>query len=306
MLGRTISHYRILEKLGDGGMGIVYKAQDTKLDRTVALKFLHAELTRDADANERLIQEARAASALDHPNVCVIHEIGETEEQTFIAMAYVEGVTLRERLKSGPLRLNEAVVIAIQIAEGLQEAHQKSIVHRDIKSGNIMITLKGQAKIMDFGLAKLSGGAKLTKTGVTVGTTAYMSPEQARGAEVDHRTDIWSLGVTMYEMVTGRLPFRAEYEQAVLYSIVNEAPEPITALRSGLPAELERIVEKAMTKNPDERYQHVGDMLVDLRALRKQREMGVEEDRWSHAVSGRKSIAVLPFTSMSQSKEREA
>ena len=265
MIGKTVSHYRILEKLGEGGMGVVYKAQDAKLDRTVALKFLAPELTREPVARERFIQEAKAASALDHPNICTIHEIDEAEGQTFLAMACVEGQTLRQRIGSGPLKLEDAVDIAVQIAQGLQEAHEKGIVHRDIKSSNIMVTPKGQVKIMDFGLAKLVGGPRVTKTGTAVGTVAYMSPEQARGESVDQRTDIWSLGVVLYEMVTGRLPFRGDYEQSVVYTILNEAPEPITSLRSDVPMELERMVGKALEKEPKRRYQRVEDLLVDLR-----------------------------------------
>ncbi len=265
MIGKTISHYRVLEKLGEGGMGVVYKAQDTKLDRIVALKFLAPELTREPVARERFIHEAKAASALDHPNICTIHEIDEAEGQTFLAMACVEGQTLRQKIGGGPLKVEDAVDIAVQIAQGLEEAHEKGIVHRDVKSSNIMVTPKGQVKIMDFGLAKLAGGPRVTKTGTAVGTVAYMSPEQARGEDVDQRTDIWSLGVIIYEMVTGRLPFRGDYEQSVVYSILNEAPEPVTAVRSDVPMELERIVGKALEKEPKRRYQRVGDILVDLR-----------------------------------------
>jgi len=265
VVGKTVSHYRILEKLGEGGMGVVYKSLDTKLERLVALKFLSPELTRDADAKKRFIQEAQSASALDHPNICTVHEIDETEGQTFIVMACVEGETLRQKISSGPLKLEEAVDIAIQIAQGLQEAHERGIVHRDIKSSNIMVTPKSQVKIMDFGLAKLVTGPRVTKTGATVGTAAYMSPEQAQGLAVDRRTDIWSLGVVLYEMLTGRLPFSGEYYQAVIYRILNEAPEPITSLRAGVPMELERIVGKALEKDPKRRYQQVDDFLVDLR-----------------------------------------
>ncbi|MBN1504776.1 MAG: serine/threonine protein kinase, partial [Candidatus Eisenbacteria bacterium] len=265
MIGKTVSHYRVLEKLGEGGMGVVYKAQDTKLERLVALKFLAPELTRDPSARDRFIHEAKAASALDHPNICTVHEIDEADGQTFIAMACVDGQTLRHRLGSGPLKLDEAVDIAAQVAQGLQEAHEKGVVHRDVKSSNIMLTPKGQVKIMDFGLAKLAGGPRVTKTGTSVGTAAYMSPEQAQGEAVDQRTDIWSLGVIIYEMVTGRLPFAGDYEQSVVYSILNEAPEPITAVRSGVPMELERIVGKALEKEPKRRYQRAEDLLVDLR-----------------------------------------
>jgi non-specific serine/threonine protein kinase len=267
MIGETISHYKILEKLGEGGMGIVYKAEDTKLKRMVALKFLPPELMRDSEAKERFLHEAQAAAALEHQHICNIYEIDETEDQIFIVMSCFEGQTLKEKIDSGPLKIDEALKIVIQAAEGLQAAHEKDIVHRDIKSANIMVTEKGQTKIMDFGLAKLKGQTKITKEGSTLGTAAYMSPEQSQGADVDHRTDIWSLGVVLYEMIAGQLPFRGEYEQALLYSIMNEQPEPLTALRTGVPMELERIINKALSKDPSERYQHADDMVVDLRAL---------------------------------------
>ena len=270
MIGKTISHYKILEKLGEGGMGVVYKAEDAKLKRTVALKFLPPEFSRDANAKERFIHEAQAASALEHTNICNIHEIDETPEgQLFIVMACYEGESLREKIECGPLKVEAVLNIAIQVARGLAKAHEQGIVHRDIKPANVYVTTDGVAKILDFGLAKLGDRSKLTKEGTTVGTVAYMSPEQARGEAVDHRTDIWALGVVLYEMVTGRLPFRGEYEQAVLYSIMNEIPEPLTGLRTGVPMELERMTNKALAKNPDERYQHVDEMLTDLKNLRR-------------------------------------
>jgi serine/threonine-protein kinase len=262
------SKYEIIEELGKGGMGVVYKAKDTKLKRTVALKFLSPELTRDKEAKERFIHEAQTASALDHPNICTVHEIDEDQGQMFISMAYIEGQSLREKAKAGPLKLEEALDIAVQVAQGMHEAHEKGIVHRDIKSANIMVTPKGQTKIMDFGVAKLAGQTRFTRTGATMGTVAYMSPEQARGEKVNHRTDIWSLGVVLYEMVIGQLPFKADHEQAAMYSILNEEPEPMTGLRTGVPMELERIVNKALTKDSAARYQHADDLLVDLRLLR--------------------------------------
>jgi TolB-like protein len=269
MIGQTVSHYRILEKLGEGGMGVVYKAEDITLGRAVALKFLPGELTRDAEAKERFIQEARAASALDHPNICNIHEVGRTEDgQTFIAMAYYEGEDLKSRIGRGPLKLDEALDIAVQIAQGLAKAHGQGIVHRDIKPANILITKDGLVKIVDFGLAKL-GGAKLTKAGSTLGTAQYMSPEQARGEDVDARSDIFSLGAVLYEMLTGKHAFSGEYEQATLFAIMNEEPAPVTSLRSGIPMELERIVQKALAKNPSERYQHADDLIVDLKNVAK-------------------------------------
>jgi TolB-like protein len=267
MIGKTISHYKVLEKLGEGGMGVVYKAEDTKLKRTVGLKFLPPELTRDSQAKERFVHEAQAASALDHPNICTIHEIDETDEgQTFIVMACYEGESLKSKIDRGPLRLDEALDIGIQIAGALTKAHSQGIVHRDIKPANILMTKDGLVKIVDFGLAKLVG-AKLTKTGWTLGTAQYMSPEQARGEEVDGRSDIFSLGAVLYEMICGRPAFPSEYEQAVLYAIMNAEPEPVTALRSGIPMELERIVKKALAKKPSERYQHADDLIVDLKKV---------------------------------------
>jgi serine/threonine-protein kinase len=267
MIGRTISHYRILEKLGEGGMGVVYKAEDTTLGRAVALKFLPPEMTRDPEATARLLQEARAAAALAHPNICTVHEIGEAGGQTFIVMGLIEGESLGDKIARGPLRLREAVDIAVQVAEGLDAAHRKGIVHRDMKPGNVMVTTEGRAKVMDFGLAVSPGQTRLTRTGTTTGTVAYMSPEQSRAGDVDHRTDIWSFGVMLYEMVSGRRPFGGNYEQAVVHAILNDQPEPLTALRTGVPMELERIAGKAMAKRPNERYQTVSDMLVDLRAI---------------------------------------
>ncbi|MGD2085623.1 MAG: protein kinase [Candidatus Aminicenantes bacterium] len=269
MIGQTISHYKILEKLGEGGMGVVYKAKDTKLKRIVTLKFLPPHLTMDPEAKERFIIEAKAAAAPNHANIVTVHEINEHDNRVYMVMEYVEGENLKEKLKSGPLEIGEAIRIAREVAKGLQEAHGKGIVHRDIKSANIMITEKCQVKIMDFGLAKLKGQTKLTKEGTILGTAAYMSPEQAQGAEVDSRTDTWSLGVVLYEMITGQLPFKGEYEQAVLYSIMNENPEPPTALRPGVIPELERIINKALSKEPSERYQHLDEMNVDLKNLRK-------------------------------------
>jgi TolB-like protein/tRNA A-37 threonylcarbamoyl transferase component Bud32 len=266
--GTTFANrYEIIEELGRGGMGVVYKAKDTKLKRTVALKFLPPELTHISNVKERFIHEAQAAASLDHPNICTVHEFDEAEEKTFISMAYVEGQSLNKKIESGPLKLDEALRIATQVAEGLQEAHKKGVVHRDIKSANIMVTEKSQAKIMDFGLARATGGTLVTKEGIVMGTIAYMSPEQARGEKVDHRTDIWSLGVVLYEMFSGQLPFKGEYDQAVVYSILKEKPEPITHLRSEIPMSIEQVVGKALEKNPDERYQHMEELLDDLKSI---------------------------------------
>jgi serine/threonine protein kinase len=250
MIGQTISHYHILEKLGEGGRGVVYRAEDSRLKRTVALKLLPQEFKRDPEAKVRFLLEAQAAAALDHQNICNIHEIEESEDQIFIVMSCVEGQDLKEKIAAGPLKLNEILRIAIQTAEGLQEAHDKGIVHRDIKSANIMVNEKGQVKIMDFGLAKLIGQTGLTVEGTTMGTVSYMSPEQTAGNDVGHRSDIWSFGVVLYEIISGQLPFKGDYEQAVIYSILNEDPEPLSALCTGVPIELERIVAKALTKDP--------------------------------------------------------
>ncbi len=305
MIGRIIGHYHILEELGRGGMGVVYKAEDTKLKRTVALKFLPPELTRDQEAKKRFIHEAQAASILDHSNICTIHEVDETDEgQVFIAMACYGGMTLREKIAKGPLPISEAIGIAIQTAKGLQEAHDNKIIHRDIKSANIMITDKGQIKIMDFGLAKLTGQSVLTKEGSTLGTVAYMSPEQARGDGVDHRTDIWSLGVVLYEMVTGRLPFRGEYDQAVVYAILNEEPAPARSINSILPRSLEVIIKKALCKNLKERYQAVSNFRLELEKLDKTLDLKAME-KTSMQSEDKPSLAVLPFLNISADPENE-
>jgi len=301
LIGKTISHYKIIEKLGEGGMGIVYKAEDTKLKRTVALKFLPPELTRDSEAKKRFIHEAQAASALEHSNICNIHEIDEIQtegrEQTFIVMACYEGETLKDKINKGPLKIEQAMEFAIQISQGLDKAHRKGIVHRDIKPANLFITEDGVVKILDFGLAKLTGETKLTKTGTTLGTVSYMSPEQTRGEKVDGRSDIWSLGVVLYEMLTGQRPFKGEYEQAVLYSIMSEEPEPLTGLRTGVPMELERIVGKCLDKNPSERYQRVDELIVDLRRLMKTSEMGIS-DAGSALKPKRKNKRTIAYVSL--------
>ncbi|MBN2356282.1 serine/threonine protein kinase, partial [candidate division KSB1 bacterium] len=266
MVGKTVSNYKILEKLGEGGMGRVYRAKDTRLGRMVALKFLPLELTRDSKVKQRFIREAQAASALQHENICTIHDIDETPDgQLFIVMDFYTGRTLNEIVSKGPLPLDRAIDIAIQIAAGLNEAHKKGIIHRDLKSANIMVTETGRAKMLDFGLAILSGKTRLTKTGSTLGTIAYMSPEQTKGEQVDHRTDIWSFGVILYEMLTGLLPFRGDYDQAVIYSIVNLEPEPMTGLRTGIPVALEAIVNKLLAKKSADRYQHIDELPVDLK-----------------------------------------
>ena len=252
-------------------MGVVYKAEDTKLHRTVALKFLPPELNRDEEAKHRFIHEAQAASSLQHHNVCTIHDIDETEDgQMFICMDFYEGKTLKQKIGKGPLKIDEAIDITIQVADGLSRAHEEKIIHRDIKTANIFITDRNEVKILDFGLAKVTGQTQLTQMGTTVGTVAYLSPEQARGEKVDHRTDLWSLGVVLYEMITGQLPFKGEYEQAVIYSIMNEEPEPMTSLRSNVPMELERIIKKCLEKDASNRYQHSDELLVDLRWVKRE------------------------------------
>ena len=274
MVGPTISHYKITEKLGEGGMGTVYKAEDLKLARTVALKFPTPHLLKDEEARQRFEREARAAAALNHPNICTIHEIDEVDGKTFLAMEFIEGESLDEKIEQAPLPLKEALGVAQQIAKGLEAAHEKGVVHCDIKRANVMVDAKGHATVMDFGLALLTQGSKLTKLDTTVGTVAYMSPEQAQGMEVDQRTDIWALGCVVYEMVCGRRPFKGVYEQALVYEIVNQEPEPLTGLRTGVPMELERIVTKALAKDRGARYQHVDEMLADLRTLLKEGETG--------------------------------
>ncbi len=280
MIGKTFSHYKILSKLGAGGMGVVYKAEDTKLKRTVALKFLPPELTRDPEAKERFIHEARAASALDHPHVCTIHEISETEDgQLFIAMACYKGETLKERLKGGALSVGEAAGFAEQMAKGLEKAHGEGIVHRDLKPANIFITDDGLVKILDFGLAKLSGQTKLTRTGTTLGTVSYMSPEQARGVEVDRRTDIWALGVVMYEMLSGKVPFEGEYPEAVIYSILHEEAKPLEKIRPEVPKGISDVVGKALVKELEGRYRSAEEVLADLEGIRKGEEVRIRRPR---------------------------
>jgi serine/threonine protein kinase len=270
VVGKTISHYRVIEKLGGGGMGVVYKAQDLKLDRLVALKFLPSHIGQDAQEKQRFIHEAKAASALDHTNICNIHEIDETDEgQLFICMAYYEGETLKKKIEKGILKIEDAINITIQISEGLCKAHQKDIIHRDIKPANIMITEDGIAKIVDFGLAKLAGQTKITKAGTTLGTVAYMSPEQIQGEEVDQRTDIWSLGVVLYEMLTGRIPFNGEYDSALMYSILNQDPESIRELCPNISSEMIQVLDRLLEKDPTKRYQSVNEILIILESVKR-------------------------------------
>ncbi len=282
MIGKTVSHYKIIEKLGEGGMGVVYKAEDTKLQRFVAIKVLPAQMTTDEEAKTRFVREARAASALEHPNICHIHEIGETPDgHLYMVMPCYEGETLRERLERGSLEIGETLDIITQVTSALSRAHEKGIVHRDIKPGNVMLTDSGrQATLMDFGLAKKLDATKVTRTGTAIGTVAYMSPEQALGKEADQRADIWSLGVVLYEMLAGRLPFEGEYEPAVLYSIMNEEPEPVTSVRREVPPGVEGIVERALTKDVAKRYQTTAELLADLEEQRDRLELGIKQRRF--------------------------
>ena len=270
MIGTTVSHYQILEMLGHGGMGVVYKALDLKLDRFVALKFLPKELTplegdSDRRRRDRFIQEAKASSALDHPNIATLHEIGETEGgDTFLVMAYYEGETLKNRIARGPLPLEAAVSLAGQIADGLGKAHDRGIVHRDVKPANVIVTIDGVVKIIDFGLAMLTEATRMTRPGTAIGTPAYMSPEQARGDEIDPRTDLWSLGVVLYEMLTGQIPFRGGNESAIIHSILNDLPRPARELRAEVPAALERVMMRVLEKNRDKRYDSASELKKDL------------------------------------------
>jgi TolB-like protein/Flp pilus assembly protein TadD/predicted Ser/Thr protein kinase len=267
MIGKTISHFKILEKLGEGGMGVVYLAEDTKLARRIALKLLPAEWTRNSQARARFLHEAQTAAALNHPNICTIYEVDEADDLVFLAMEHIEGESLRDKIGRGPMKIADVICTSLDVGQGLAAAHAQGIVHRDIKPGNVMLTSDGRAKVLDFGLALAPERTRLTMEGRTTGTVSYMSPEQSRGDSVDHRTDLWSLGVMIYEMLTGQRPFAGEHEQAVIRAIMNDEPEPPTGLRTGIPLELERVVRKAMAKSPENRYQHVEDLLVDLRAV---------------------------------------
>jgi serine/threonine protein kinase len=263
MIGQTISHYTIVDKLGEGGMGEVFLAEDAKLDRKVALKFLPPDVASDPEVKARFIQEAKAASALQHPNVCTIHDIQEHDGRMYIVMEHVDGATLAD--KKGQLSLKKAVNVAAQVADGLGAAHEKGIVHRDVKAENIMLRADGIAQIMDFGLAKLRGVSRLTREGSTVGTTPYMSPEAIQGHDTDHRTDLYSLGVVLFELVTGRLPFDAVHDTAVMYEIVHVDAPPPSAVQPGLDPELDRIILECLEKDPDERYQSARELAKDLR-----------------------------------------
>src|SRR5947209_3313174 len=312
--GQTLKHYRIVNKIGEGGMGEVYSAEDTTLGRRVALKLLPPEHTQDEERLRRFKQEAKSASALNHPNILTIHEIGHAEATHFIATEFIDGDTLRQRMQGARMKLSEVLNVSIQIADALAAAHEAGIIHRDIKPENIMLRRRdAYVKVLDFGLAKLIEQPPVavdteaptktlfkTEEGVVMGTFTYMSPEQARGLEVDARTDIWSLGVVLYEMVAGCLPFEGSTASEILASIINEKePPPLARFAREVPAELERIVEKALRKEREERYQTAKDMLLDLRRLKHKREVDAEIERSkppdlssapAPAVSGRQAM----------------
>jgi serine/threonine protein kinase len=333
LIGQQLLHYHILEKLGEGGMGVVYKAEDTKLKRDVAIKFLPRQIVSSDEERERFNIEAQAAAALNHPNIATIHAIEEHDDEMFIVMEYIEGKELKDIVGAEdlqPLPVDDVLDYATQIASGLQAAHKKGVTHRDIKSSNIMIT-EGQVKIMDFGLAKVRGGPQLTKDQSTLGTAAYMSPEQAQGEAADHRSDIWSFGVVLYEMFTGQLPYKGDYEQSVIYAILNEEPD-----FTDIADEAATVVRKALAKQVQDRYQNAQDLLADLKKLRTGRNTSsgltakATSKRWAFMVVGlavmalvaflatflfnssgvdsvasAKSIAVLPFTDRSPTKDQE-
>ncbi len=298
MIGQTISHYKILEKLGEGGMGVVYKAQDTTLNRDVAIKFLPRQIASQSEERERFKVEAQAAAALNHPNIATIYSIEEKDSEVFIVMEFIDGMELKEKITSGPIKQNEALEIITRIADGLKTAHNKGIVHRDIKSSNIMVTKDAQVKIMDFGLAKVKGSGLVTRVSTTMGTAAYMSPEQVSGEKVDHRTDIWSLGVIFYELLTGELPFKADYDAAWTYVIMNKNPLKPSELDRKIPPQLDSIIIKILEKDCDKRYSNIEEFLKELKEVQTGIS-GTEQEGKT------KAIAVLPFNNISAEQESD-
>nr|HQV31174.1 serine/threonine-protein kinase [Calditrichia bacterium] len=305
MIGKQILHYHITEKLGSGGMGVVFKAHDSRLNRSVALKFLPPRFSKNENVRKRFLQEAQAASALDHPNICNIHNFYQTRSgQMFICMAYYEGRSLKVVLQEGGLSLDDILSFSVQLARGLARGHEAGITHRDIKPANLIITPRGELKIVDFGLAKLSGRARLTRAGIVLGTPGYMSPEQALGRTVDHRTDIWSLGVVMFEMLVGHLPFSGKDDAAMLQSILTKSPRSLEHLKAPLEVELRKIIEKTLAKNPRHRYQSMAEVLADLILLLERK----PDNSPREAQSGddvRTSIVVLPFKDVSPEHDQE-
>lgn len=295
MVGQTILHYTIEEKLGEGGMGVVYKAHDHKLDRPVALKFLSRTVSPSDRDRQRFIIEAKAASALNHANICTIFDIQEVDEQLFIVMEYVDGTSLRNRISGAGFEIPEAGAIGIGIAEALMEAHSKGIVHRDIKPENILLTSREQVKVMDFGLARLGGGSGLTRMKDTLGTIGYMSPEQFRGAEVDYRSDLWSLGVVLHEILTGHLPFRGEHDAAMMYGILNTDPEPLQGLRPDAPPYIMTLVSDLLQKDPDKRP---GSAAKIVERLQQHPSEHTEREK-------ERSIAVLYFDNLSPDRDSD-